>query len=80
MHELHLVNDIFKDVLANAQKNSLTTVSKVVLRIGEFTEINPGIIRETFQRLSPGTIIEKAELEIQKSPVRELRLVSIEGE
>jgi len=80
MHEMHLVKDLFADLLRHVKEQKVEKVSKVFLRMGEFTEINEEIIRFFFKENSKGTIIEGAELEIEKSPNRELRLVSFDCE
>lgn len=80
MHEMHVVKDLFNDVLARAKENQISKVTQVYLRMGEFTEINEGILRYFFESHGPGTVLEGAVLDIRKSPTRELRLVSFDGE
>jgi len=78
VHEMHLVKDLFSDVIRHAEDNNVKKVTKVYIRMGEFTEINEEIVRYFFEEKSKGTIIEGAGLEIEKSPARELRLVSFD--
>jgi hydrogenase nickel incorporation protein HypA/HybF len=80
MHEMHLVKDLFSDLLKHAENNNTKKVIKVYIRMGEFTEINEDIIRFFFNEKSTNTILEGAELFIEKSPGRELRLVSFDCE
>jgi len=80
MHEMHVVKDLFNDILARAKENKITKVTKVYLVMGEFTEINEEILRYFFESHSIGTALQGVALDIQKSPTRELRLVSFDGE
>ena len=80
MHEMHLVKDLFNDLVKHAESNRVTKITKVFLRMGEFTEINEEIIRFFIKEKSKGTVFEEAEISIEKSPNRELRLVSFDCE
>lgn len=76
MHELHIVKNLFSDLLKVAQKKGARKILKVFIKMGEFTEINEEILRYFFKEHGKDTLIEKAKLCIEKSPARELRLVS----
>ncbi|MCK4912404.1 MAG: hydrogenase maturation nickel metallochaperone HypA [Candidatus Omnitrophica bacterium] len=80
MHEMHLIKSLFNDLLSNAKEQEAGRVTKVFLRMGEFTEINEEIIRFFFVENSKGTVVEGAELIIEKSPNRELSLLSFDCE
>jgi len=80
MHEMHLIRNLFDDLLNHAKEQKAEKVIKVSLRMGEFTEINEEIIRFFFGENSKGTVVEGAELIIEKSPNRELSLVSFDCE
>ena len=80
MHEMHIIKDLFADLLKHAKEQQARKVTKVFLRMGEFTEINEEIVRFFFAENSKGTEVEAAELVIEKSPNRELRLVSFDCE
>lgn len=80
MHELHLIKDLLADVLRTARENRIKKVTKVYLRMGEFTEIDPEILRYFFRESGRGTVVEGAEIAIESSPARELRLLSFDGE
>ena len=77
---MHLLNDLLADIVKHAGENQLKKVTKVYLKMGEFTEINEDILRHYFVEHVKGTIVENAEISIEKSPTRELRLVSFDGE
>lgn len=76
MHEIHLLKDLLKDLLGHAKAQNTNKISRVYIRMGEFTEINPEILKHFFVENTKGTIAENAELSIEKSQIRELRLVS----
>ena len=80
MHEMHIVKDLFNDLLKCAEANKTKKITKVFLKMGEFTEINEEIVCFFFKEKGKGTIVESAELSIEKSPNRELRLVSFDCE
>jgi hydrogenase nickel incorporation protein HypA/HybF len=76
MHEMHIIKDMFSDLLKHTEENNVEKVTKVYLRMGDFTEINEEILRFHFAENSKNTPLEGAELEFEKSPTRELRLLS----
>ena len=80
MHEMHLVKDLFEDVIKHAKDNDTSKITKVYVKMGEFTEINEEVLRFFFKEKGVGTILESAELSVEKSPNRELRLVSFDCE
>ncbi len=64
MHETHLIEPIIKGIAEHAQREGAKSVSKVRLKVGEFTGVKEESFRETFSALAKGTTLEKAELEI----------------
>lgn len=80
MHEMHLVKDLFEDAIKHAKDNNAAKITKVYVKMGEFTEINEEVLRFFFKEKGTGTILEGAELSVEKSPNRELRLVSFDCE
>jgi Zn finger protein HypA/HybF involved in hydrogenase expression len=80
MHEMHLIKDMFADILRLAAEQGAKKITKVHLRMGEFTEINEEIVKFFFREKSRGTILESAELAIEKSKARELTLLSFDCE
>ena len=80
MHEMHLIKDVFEDLVKLAQQNNAQKVTNVYLKMGEFTEINEEILRFFFKEHAKQTALAEAILHIEKSPTRELRLVSFDCE
>lgn len=80
MHELHVMNRLFQDLLQEAHKQHAVRVTDVYLAMGDFSEINEDILRYFFQEQGKNTLVEGALVHIEKSPVRELRLLSFDCE
>ncbi len=80
MHEMHIIRDLFEDLLKRAKEDNAQKVVRVYLKMGEFTEINEEILRYFFESNAVGTVLEGCEVIIEKSPTRELRLVSFDCE
>ena len=80
MHELRLVQEIFGDLLRQGREEGFQKITRAYFRMGDFTEIDPEVLRYFFAEKSRGTILEGAEIVIEHSPLRELRLLSFEGE
>lgn len=80
MHEMHLVKDIFEDLIRLGKEQKAKKITKVYLRMGEFTEINGEILDFFFKEKGKGTPLEGAVIEIEKSPTRELRVTSFDCE
>lgn len=80
MHEHHLMKDLLADVLRLAREQGVTRITTLHLRLGGLTEIDPAVLRHYLSEQARGTPAEGAALDIEPSPVRELRLVSFDGE
>ena len=80
MHEMHLVKDIFEDLLRLGREQNAKKITKIYLRMGDFTEINEEVLKFFFDEKGKGTLLEGASIQIEKSPTRELRLVSFDCE
>lgn len=80
MHEFHLIKDMFADLLKLGQEQKAKKMTRIYLRLGVFTEINEDILLYYFKEYGSGTILENAEIEIEKSNSRELSLVSFDCE
>jgi Zn finger protein HypA/HybF involved in hydrogenase expression len=78
MHEIHLLKDLLDDLLKIGKENQAKKISRIYLRMGSFTEINPEILKHFFAQNAKGTIAENAEISIEESPTRELRLISFD--
>lgn len=80
MHEMHIIKHLFEDLLKHVKEHNTAKVLKVYLAMGEFTEINEEILRFFFEEHGKNTPLDGAELCIEKSKTRELRLISFDCE
>ncbi|RLB03450.1 MAG: hypothetical protein DRG59_11730 [Deltaproteobacteria bacterium] len=80
MHEMHLVKDLFADLMKLAKENNVKKITRVYISMGEFTEINEDIVRFFFKENAKDTAAEGADIEITKSPARQLKLLSFDCE
>ena len=79
MHEIHFLEDLFKDILKHFNQQSAKKVTRVFLELGEFTEINEESLRFFFQEKSKNSPLENAIFDIKHIPQqRVLRLVSFD--
>ena len=79
MHELKLVRSLLDDLIKRAREENIDKITKLTIRMGEFTELNEEIVKFFIETNSKGTAAEGAKVIIEKSPARELRLVSFES-
>ena len=77
---MHLLKNLLSDVLKAADENRAKKVAKIYLKMGAFTEINPEILKFFFKENAKGTAAEGAEIAIEPSTARELRLLSFDCE
>jgi len=71
MHELGIAQDLFHIVEDKAKENNLKAVTKIIVIVGEASGIEEDFLRHNLvDHLMPGTIAEKAELEITKEPLQ----------
>ena len=71
MHELSIAQDLFRTVEDKAKENNLKAVTKIVVVIGEASAIEEDFLRHSLMdHLMPGTVAEKAELEIIREPLQ----------
>jgi hydrogenase nickel incorporation protein HypA/HybF len=80
MHETHLIQPIIDDISEHAKREGAKAVSKIRLKIGEFTGVKEASFRETFSVLSKGTLLEKAELEVTFFIASRIEVVSFDIE
>jgi len=67
MHELSIAQDLFHIVEDKAKENNLKAITKILVVVGEASGIEEDFLRHSLMdHIMPGTIAEKAELEITK--------------
>ena len=70
MHELAITQSILSLVLAEAAKAGAERVTRVSMKAGEWSSIEPDCVEFYFGVLAKGTIAEGADLSIERVPVR----------
>ena len=80
MHETHLIQPIIKGVCEHAKKEGAKRVTRIRVKIGEFTGIKEESFRETFKVLAKGTLLEGAIIEINFFLAERIEVVSFDIE
>jgi hydrogenase nickel incorporation protein HypA/HybF len=68
MHEGALTENLFEHVLIHAREANARQVTHVKVSIGALSDYTAESIQFYFSQLSPGTIVEGAELEFESKP------------
>ena len=66
MHELSIVKSIIKIVAMEAKKSGVERVNEVNLEIGQLSGIEFESLEFALKNLAPGSVIESAEILIEK--------------
>ncbi len=84
MHDLHEANKILNTILAYAQKNKLSKITKAEIELGEMMEhnelIKPENLKFNINLLAKNTIAENLTLDIKSIKGNNWVIKSIEGE
>ncbi len=78
MHETHLIQPIIEGISQHAKKEGAKAVSKIRLKVGEFTGVKEDSFKETFSSLAKGTILEGSELELTFFPGSRVEVISFD--
>ncbi len=71
MHELSMAQNLLRIVEDKAKENNLKVVTKIVVIVGEASGIEEDFLRHSLEdHLMPGTVADKAKLEITKEPLQ----------
>ena len=69
MHELSICQNILAQVEQMAMHHHARCATRIVLRIGPLSGVVDELLRRAFDLLRPGSVVEKAVLDIQTCPV-----------
>jgi hydrogenase nickel incorporation protein HypA/HybF len=69
MHELPVMDKILKIVLTQAEKNNVSQVVAISLRVGSLSDLEDEWMQRYFDYLSKDTIAQGAKLKIERMPV-----------
>jgi hydrogenase nickel incorporation protein HypA/HybF len=70
MHEIRIAEDLSTIVLAVAQKEGLSKVTKVSITFGKMVQIVPGIFEFAFMEAVRESIASEAELDIEIADIK----------
>lgn len=65
MHELSVCQSLLEEVQRIARENGAGSVSRIVLKVGPLSGIEPDLLRNAYPLAAAGTVAEDAELEIE---------------
>lgn len=69
MHEMAVVQSVLDITLRAAKENEAQRVTKIRIKMGEFSDVVPQILREYFAIAAQGTLAEGAQLELTRTPL-----------
>lgn len=69
MHEFSVVQSLMELIEKNVMENNAKSVSKVVLKIGKMSGIEPHLLKIAFDTFKEKTVCENAQLEIKLQDV-----------
>ena len=69
MHELKIIQDILPLIEKTAQENSLTSITKIILKIGKLRQVKNEFLQFAFTTVSENTIASQAKLIIEQTPI-----------
>lgn len=67
MHEYSLMNKLFNKILALADEQQATRVTKVSVKLGALSHMSPSHFKEHFDMAAQGTIAENAIIDAEES-------------
>ena len=69
MHELSVTQGLLKICLDEGKKHNIKKIKKINVKVGELTGLVPNCITYYFDIVAKGTIVEGAEILVEKIPV-----------
>jgi hydrogenase nickel incorporation protein HypA/HybF len=70
MHEVGIIESALEVIRREAATHHATRVERVVMHVGAISGAEPEALRFAFEAVTPGTVAEGAELEIELVPAR----------
>ena len=70
MHELSVCQSMLSQVNRIAQEHNADCVTKITLRVGPLSGVEPLLLQQAFPLASAGTVAEGATLVIETQPIR----------
>ena len=70
MHELSVCQGLMRQVERIAQQNDASAVSRILLKVGALSGVEPDLLKHAFTIAREGTVAQNAELEMEAGPAR----------
>lgn len=70
MHEYSIVQSLIDSCEEHARRNSAKKVTKVILKIGTLSGVEPHLLREAFEMFRLGTVCHEADLVLNLQKVK----------
>ena len=67
MHEMGVIQGVLRIVKNEGEKNQASRILKIHIRMGEYSDVVPEILKEYFEIASAGTIAEGAEIVLHRT-------------
>ena len=69
MHELSVCLSLLEEVKRVARENNAGSVTRIIVKIGPLSGVEPDLLRNAYPIAAAGTIAEDAELEIEATSI-----------
>jgi hydrogenase nickel incorporation protein HypA/HybF len=69
MHELSVCQSLLEEVKRIARENGAGSVTRIVLKVGPLSGVEPHLLRNAYPLAAAGTVAEEAELEIELADI-----------
>lgn len=69
MHELSIIENIFKALQEVAREKNLAVITKVTIKIGRLRQVVPEFLQFAFATVAKNTLAESSKLEIKFVPI-----------
>lgn len=70
MHEVGIIESALDVIRREAAQHGAASVARVVMRVGALSGVEPEALRFAFAAVTPGSVAEGAELDIEVVPAR----------
>lgn len=70
MHEMAVVDSLFKIINAKVKEHQIQKILKVKLKVGEMTAVEHMTLTACFEAYAQNTVVEGAELVIERIPLQ----------
>jgi len=69
MHELSVCLSLIEEVKRVARENNAGSVTRIIVKIGPLSGVEPDLLRNAYPIAAAGTVAENAELEIELAEI-----------